>query len=149
MNKEKSEVNTVTDMLEYVAQKKHPFRVLIEWICAEKQISQRQLAAKSGAFVPAALSEQLKKDHPNPGFEMTHGIARVGGISEQMVIDACLGRPFKKGKQLEEEILKEILRKYQMIEPENRNPNTLVVTLTVLAGLVDEMLEAQAKNTKR
>lgn len=149
MNKEKIQVNTVADMLEYVAQKKHPFRVLIEWICAEKQISARQLAHKSGAFVPAALSEQLKKANPNPGFEMIHGIARVGGIPEQMVIDACLGRPFSKGKELEEELLREVFRKYQMIKPENRNPHTFELTLRVLAGLVDEVLEAQTKGTKR
>lgn len=133
-------------MLEDVPPKKHPFRELLNWLKEEKNLSANQLAERSGAFGRSALTMQLNKEQPNPGLDIIHGIAKVAGLPEQVIVDACLGRPFLTAQELQEQMLKEVLRKYQMIRPENRS-HTLDYTLGILNTLIDEILEAQENPT--
>lgn len=131
-----------------VPRRRHKLRELLDWIKEERGISASQLAERSGAFVRAAITYQLNKERPNPELDMIHGIAKVAGIPEQLVVDACLGRPLKSKRELESEALRELLRKYEMIRAENR-PESLDVTLTILTNLVEETLEAQEQRNAR
>lgn len=144
MNGEKIKVNTVAGMLEDVPRKKNPFRELLNWLKEEKGLSANQLAEKSGAFTRSALTMQLNKEHPNPGLDIIHGIARVAKIPEQVVMDACLGRSFPTSRELQDATLKEAFRKYELIRPEQRG-DTLEFTIGILVNLIEETLEAQEK----
>lgn len=149
LNEQKSKLNGDASILESVASRhKHKLRELLDWLKEEKGLNPSQLAARSGKFGKTALTYLVKSEEPNPTVDVIHGIAKVAGIPEQAVIDACLGRPFHKQK-LEMQSIKEIFRKYEMIRPENR-PESLDVTITILTNLIEETLEAQEqKNAKR
>lgn len=144
MNKEKSKLNSDEDRLEAVAPSNSKLRELLDWLKQEKGLSVNQIAQKSGLFVRATITELLKKPQPNPGLDVIHGIAKVGEIPEQMVIDACLGRPFWKKERIEAESLKQTLREYEALKPENRS-DSLQYTLSILKKQVAELLEAQEK----
>lgn len=144
MNKNESTVNTEAVILTLVARRKTKFRELLEWIRDEKKIPWNQLASRSGLFGRTAITQQIKKPDPNPGFEMINGIAKVAKIPEQMIIDACLGREFLSSREIENKSLKEILRKYQLIEPENRT-ESLNRAISLLADMVDEALDKQSE----
>lgn len=149
MNKEKSTVDTIGVILRGVASKKQrTFADLLEWIQRERGLSVNHIAEQSGKFSRSAITEQKKKKEPNPGLTIIHELARFADIPEQMVVDACLGRPFLKGRDLDEARVKELFRKYQMIEDENRT-ESLETTLTILTSIVDEILESQSADNTR
>lgn len=149
MNTERILVNMATGMLEDMPRKKQPFREFLNWLKEEKGLSGNQLAERSGgAFVRAALTMQANKENPNPGLDIIHAIARIAKIPEQVVVDACLGRPFLTAQELQDASLKEALRKYQMIKPGNRG-ETLELTIGILVNLIEETLEAQEKEKSK
>ena len=132
-------------MLDGVAPSKSKLRELLVWLKQEKGLSVNQIAQKSGLFVRATITELLKKDQPNPGLDVIHGIAKVGEIPEQMVVDACLGRPFWKRDKIHAENLRHILREYEAIRPENRS-ESLEYTLSILKKQISEVLDSQEKH---
>lgn len=148
MNKKKSTLNRRHAILTSVSPKKdqHPFNELLDWL-GDQGWAVNRIADITKKFNRSAISEQKKKVErggiANLGFDIIHAIAKTAGISEQMIFDACLGRPFLKGRELQEARLHEILRKYQMIDPDKRTVH-LEDAITMLGRLVDSTLDHQS-----
>lgn len=136
------------DMLESVSPRKAKLRELLIWLKNEKGLSLRQLAERSGgAFGHNTLSALLKQERPNPELDTIHGLSKAGGITEQMVMDACLGRPFRPGDEFSEEAVKELFRQYEALKPENRT-DVLEFTLNTLKTLLAEAVEMQERQNR-
>lgn len=147
MNKRKTTVNRRSGILKGMPpkKKKHPFIELLEWL-SDQGCAVGNIADTTKKFRRSAISQQKLKvergGYANLGFDIIHAIAKTAGISEQMIFDACLGRKFLRGREMQDERLKEIFRKYQMIDPPHRTKH-IEDTITILAGIVESALDNQ------
>lgn len=149
MTKENNILTATRDILPAMPSKKTKFAELLDWIKTERGLGLRRLAERSGgAFGHNTLSWLARQPHPNPELDTIHGLAKAARIPEQMIVDACLGRPFVRGEELTDADVRLILREYESLRKQNRT-DVIEFTFNTLRQLVNEALEEQDRERQK